>query len=210
MNPKEDQDLDQPKGQFTQSAVLLPKMVAERFQLPSYHLHRRVLRIFGGAFYIRDDSNALVFYSNKKSFKVKTDIRLYTDDSMSQEVLTILARQTIDFASAYDVIDTVTKAKVGVLKRKGFRSMIQDEWIIMDANDQEIGKIVEDNALLALSRRFLVNLIPQTYYVEIGGQRVATFKGNLNPFVYNLSINFFDEGRLDRRIGLAAAVLFRH
>ena len=71
-----------------------------------------------------------------KAFKLKEDIRLYTSEDMQTEVLSIQARKIIDISSAYDVIDSLTGAKVGALKRKGLKSILKDEWIIMDAEDK--------------------------------------------------------------------------
>ena len=60
-------------------------------------------------------------------------------------MLTIQARSWLDFAAAYDVYDPQSGEKVGGLKRKGFKSMIRDEWIFMDADDNDIGLIQEDS-----------------------------------------------------------------
>ncbi|MCG3163467.1 MAG: hypothetical protein JMDDDDMK_04894 [Acidobacteria bacterium] len=85
----------------------------------------------------------------------------------------------------------------------------EDEWVILDSRESEIGLIQEDSAPLALLRRFLTNLIPQTYNVQIGGVPVSTFNQNFNPFVTKLSLDFSTDAgrRLDRRLGLAAVIL---
>ena len=183
--------------------------IPEAFTHESYLVRRKILKLFGAAFHIYDPNGRVVFYSKMKAFKLKEDIRLYTGEDMQTEVLTILARQIIDFSAAYDVIDPATNTKVGVLKRKGLKSILKDEWIIMDAEDKEIGFIKEDSALLALIRRFLTNLIPQTYYGELEGEKVCLFKQNFNPFVMKINLDFSMDrkGLLDRRLGIAAAVL---
>ena len=179
------------------------------FRHTNYLVRRKIFKIFGAAFHIYDPDGNVAFYSKQKAFKLKEDIRLYTGEDMQKEVLTILARNIIDFSAAYDVIDPTTRAKVGVLKRKGLKSMIQDEWVIMDANDQEIGLIKEDSTVLALIRRFLTNLIPQKYYGTVRGQQVCIFKQNFNPFVMKIRLDYSMDTRslLDRRLGIAAAVL---
>lgn len=144
-----------------------------------------------------------------KAFKLREDIRLYTDKDMQTEVLTIEARQILDISAAYDVVDPTTGEKVGMLKRKGLKSVVKDEWIIADANDNEIGLIKEDSMALALIRRFLINLILQRYAGEINGRPVCSFKQNFNPFVMKIMVDFSqDPSRLlDRRLGIAAAIL---
>ena len=46
---------------------------------------------------------------------------------MQVELLSIQARQIIDFSAAYDVYDGSTGSKVGALKRKGMKSILRDE-----------------------------------------------------------------------------------
>jgi uncharacterized protein YxjI len=183
--------------------------MSERFKHAQYLVRRKVFKLFGGAFHIYDPSDEVAFYSQMKAFKLKEDIRLYTGEDMTTEVLTIQARQILDFSSAYDVVDPATKEKVGVLKRKGLKSLFKDEWIFMNAQDKEIGFIREDSVLLALVRRLLTNLIPQKYYGEISGRPVCTFKQNFNPFVMKIRLDFSPDKNnlLDRRLGIAAAVL---
>ena len=156
-------------------------MTVNGFSHSQYLIRRKVLKIFGGAFHIYDASGALVFYSEMKAFKLREDIRLYTGEDMRTEVLTIKARQVIDFSAEYDVVDPVTREKVGVLKRKGFKSMFKDEWILMDRSEQEIGFIKEDSALLALVRRLLTTLIPQKYHGEINGKAGLHVQAEFQP-----------------------------
>lgn len=184
-------------------------MTTDRFDHPWYMIRKQVLRLFGGAFRIYDPDGQLAFFANMKAFKLKEDIRLYTGEDMRTEALVIKARQVLDISAAYDVFDGATGEKVGVLKRKGLKSIVKDEWIIMDPEDREIGIIREDSTLLALLRRFGTNLIPQAFHAEIGPTQVCTFKQNFNPFVLKLKVDFSqDRSRvLDRRLGLAAGVL---
>lgn len=179
------------------------------FTHSTYLVRRKILKLFGAAFHIYDPNGNLAFYSSQKAFKLKEDIRVYTGEDMQNEVLTIKAKQIIDISAAYDVFDPVRQTKVGVLKRKGMKSIIKDEWIIMDANENQIGLIQEDSMMLALLRRFLCNLIPQSYDGVINGQKVCQFKQNFNPFVTKITLDFSmdTQGLLDRRLGIAAAVL---
>lgn len=183
--------------------------IPEVFTHESYLVRRKIFKLFGAAFHIYDPSGRVAFYSKQKAFKLKEDIRIYTGEDMRKEVLTIKARQIIDISAAYDVIDPTTNTKVGALKRKGLKSILKDEWIIMDAEDREIGFIKEDSTLLALIRRFLTNLIPQKYYGELKGECVCLFKQNFNPFVMKINLDFSMDrkGLLDRRLGIAGAVL---
>lgn len=184
-------------------------MSADRFQLDQYLIRRKVLKLFGGAFHIYDAEGNVVFYSKMKAFKLKEDIRLFTGEDMREEILTIHARHAFDISTTYDVLDAMTRTKVGALQRKGLRSLLRDEWTIMDAQDREIGVIREDSTLMAILRRFLTNLIPQKFSVEMDGTQVCSIVQNFNPFVLKLTVDFSVDPRrqLDRRLGIAAGIL---
>ena len=178
------------------------------FQHKQYLLKRQVFAL-AGKFRFYDQSNNLVLFSERKMFKIREDIRVFSDESKTQEVLMIKARQIMDFSAAYDVVDSSTGQKVGALRRKGLASLLRDEWDILDVGDNVIGKLFEDSMGLALIRRFLTNLVPQNYDITIGTDRVADLKQAFNPFAYQLTVDFsMDIGqRLDRRVGIAAAIL---
>lgn len=186
---------------------------AERFGYTNYLICKQVLKLFGGAFRIYDPQGQLALFADMKAFRLREDIRLYTGEDKLVEALVIKARQIIDFSAAYDVVDPTTGAKVGALKRKGWKSLLKDEWIIMDAQDKEIGFIKEDSAALAALRRvssaIWMNLFPQKLHAEIEGRPVCTYQQNFNPFVLNLTVDFSPDFNhaFDRRLGLAAGVL---
>ena len=175
-----------------------------------FELKRQFFKMIGANFRIYDGGGNLVLFSHQKGFRLKEDIRVYFDEGGAYEALSIRARQIFDFAAAYDVIDSVSEQKVGAFKRKGWTSIIRDEWIVMDAEDRELGKVIEDSQAMALLRRFLSNLIPQNYDMLLNdGRRVADYRQHFNPFVYWLSMDFTmdPQDSLDPRLKVAAGVL---
>ncbi len=184
-------------------------MPHDLFAHNTYLVRRKIFKFLGGAFHVYDPNGNVVLYSRQKAFKLKEDIRVFTGEDMTQEVLSIKARNVVDFSAAYDVVDASTGEKVGALRRKGFSSLVRDSWQLLDASDNQIGQIVEDSLGMALLRRLLSNLIPQKFHAEVDGQTVWTFKQNFNPFVLKVTLDFTmdTQNLLDRRLGLAAAVL---
>ncbi|MFZ5988978.1 MAG: hypothetical protein ACOYWZ_17890 [Bacillota bacterium] len=180
-----------------------------RYSHNTYLVRRKILKLLGGAFHFYDPNGQVVFYASMKAFKLKEDIRLYSGEDMQEELLLIKARNVIDFSATYDVFDSTTNEKVGALRRKGLKSMLKDEWIILDAEDNQIGVIKEDNVVLALVRRILTNLVPQRYDCEVNGSKVCTYKQNFNPLVVKVNIDFSPDtaNQYDRRLGIAAGLL---
>ena len=193
-------------------AMTSPAGFKDPFDYPRYIVRRKVFKLLGAAFHVYDEPGNLVMYSKQKAFKLKEDIRLYSDESMKVELLTITARSMIDFSASYDVIDPLAKQKVGALRRKGWSSLARDSWMLLNARDQEIGTVVEDSMIAALVRRFVDAaslFMPQKFHADMGGQTVCTYQQNFNPFVRRLTVDFTHDhnGQLDKRLGLAAAIL---
>ena len=179
------------------------------FQHPTYMLHRQVFAL-AGKFRVYDPLNNLVLFSEQKMFRLREDIRVYSDETKTREVLSIKARQIVDFSAAYDVVDTEMNQKVGALRRKGWRSLLRDEWEVLDENDNVKGLLFEDSMGLAMLRRLLLgSWLPQNYDMSLGEARVADLKQNFNLFRYELNLDFsMDVARtLDRRLGIAAGIL---
>ena len=179
------------------------------FQFPNYLLKRQAIALTG-KFRVYDPLGNLVLFSEQKMFRLREDIRVYSDENKTQEVLAIKARQIVDFSAAYDVMDAAYNQKVGTLRRKGLSSILRDEWQVLDVNDNVVGKLFEDSVALALLRRLLLgSLLPQNYDMTFGETRVADLRQNFNPFRYELNLDFsMDMGRLlDRRLGIAAGIL---
>src|SRR5512146_3013741 len=122
------------------------------FQHNAYLLKRQVFALTG-KFRIYDAAENLLLFSEQKMFRLSEDIRVYGDEDKNREILMIKARQIIDFSAAYDVIDSVSGQKVGALRRKGWKSLLRDEWEVLDVNDTVVGLLFEDSVNLALLRR---------------------------------------------------------
>ena len=179
------------------------------FQFPTYLLKRQAIALTG-KFRFYDPAGRLVLFSEQKMFRLREDIRVYDSEDKSREVLSIKARQIMDFSAAYDVVDTELNQKVGVLRRKGLRSILRDEWEVLDADDRIIGQLFEDSVGMALLRRLLLgSWLPQNYDLTVGETRVADLKQNFNLFRYELNLDFSMDTlhRLDRRVGIAAGIL---
>ncbi|MBI5839008.1 MAG: hypothetical protein HZB19_02790 [Chloroflexi bacterium] len=179
------------------------------FEHTNYLLKRQVFAL-AGKFRYYDSMGNLVMFSEQKMFRLREDIRIYSDESKTQEVLMIKARQIVDFSAAYDVVDSATGQKVGALRRKGLKSILRDEWEVLDVGDNVIGLLFEDSMGLALLRRLIAGtLLPQNYDITLGADRVADLKQRFNLFAYQLDVDFSMDisRRLDRRIGLAAGIL---
>lgn len=183
----------------------------DHFPAKSYTLRTLPFKLFGGGIELYDPSGALCGYVHQKAFKLKEDIVLFADEERTRELLRIEARTMQDISGVYEVVDPSSDREVGGLRRSGAKSLLRDSWSILDAGGEEVGTISEDSAAMATARRLLPlgALIPQGFEGEIRDRPVFRFEQKFNPFVLYLDLDFHRdvEGRLDRRLGIAAGIL---
>lgn len=186
----------------------LAPISAPIFQHDRFTAHQRIFT-FKPQFHFRDIGGSTLAFVQKKVFSWKDEIRIFTDETHSMELLTVKARKIIDWGAAFDVTDSINHQNAGTLKRRGWKSLVRSEWIIADPNGQEIGRIRENSTFLAFLRRLLSNLLPQTYSFEVLGQQVGRARQKLNFFVPRMEADFSTDLQrlLDRRLAVAAVVL---
>ncbi len=180
-----------------------------RFSGDHYYAKSKFPSFFHDQFYIYGpDEESVRFFVEQKAFKLKEAIKVYSDESKQNVCLEIQARDVMDFSGTYDV-ETPDGEYVGALRRKGMKSLVRDEWEILDSRDQVMGKVQEDSTAKALMRRFLSDLIPQTFHVEIDGEQVGIFEQRFWPFSprYDIDFSIDEHDRLDPRLGVASIVL---
>jgi hypothetical protein len=187
--------------------------MVELLEADTYLIRKKVLKILGEAFHIyTDDSQTeLLGYCELKAFKLKEDIRIYTDEKKTTELISIKARSILDFSAGYDVVDAQSGSSLCTFKRKGMKSLFKDTYILLDQQDQEYAELSEDSGLLGLIRRFVpfANiLIPQIFHLRgnDGGGSVE-YTQKMNPIVQRLTVTGAQSGGFDPRVVLAGGML---
>lgn len=176
-----------------------------RYDESSFQAKRNFFSFLNQKFEIYGPGGDLRFYVSKAAFRAKEEITVYADRDESEPVMSINARQVIDFSAAYDVT-TPDGEHVGALQRHGMQSMFRDEWSIQGSDGRDVGKIQEDSPMKAFLRRFLSDLIPQTFFVTARGRRVATFEQHFNPFILTYDIHIDNDGSIDPRLIIAGVI----
>lgn len=173
----------------------------------NYLIRRKVLCFFGAQFHIYDANQNLIGFCKQKAFKLKEDIRIYTDESCARELVVILARNVIDFSACYDVIDPVNGTLLGSWKRQGWNSLVRDSWEVYDPYGVKIAELSEDSMGLALVRRLLTNLVPQDFELRNANGLQTVYKQCFNPFIYKLQVALQPNCNMHPYMILAGGVL---
>lgn len=177
-----------------------------------YVLRRKVLALTGNSFHVYASDGSLAAFCRQKAFRLREDIRVYTDEDRRSELLTLRARSIIDFGATYDV-SLPTGERLGSFRRKGMKStFVRDEWKVFDERDREIARLREAGDW-ALARRWIdwiAFLVPQRYELRTieGDRLIATFRQRFNLIVLTLGIEIHEDHEiLDDLFVLATACL---
>ncbi len=95
-------------------------------------------------FTITDTEGNFVGYVRQKLLKIKEEVKVFSDESRTQELFNINATKWLDFNSTYNVTD-VNGVYFGSVKRHGMRSLWRATYSIMDENEQVIFTVSEKN-----------------------------------------------------------------
>jgi len=176
-----------------------------------YTIRRKVFKILGAGFHIYDHSGALVGYCKQRALRIREDLRIYTDETCSEELLVISTRSVFDISGAYTVSLRSGDA-IGAFKRHGIRSVLRDKWSVFGPGGEPLGEIREDSAWRALVRRgheLLAALVPQRFeFLGPDERRFATYRTHMNPVVHRLGVAIHEQDDLvDELLILAGGCL---
>ena len=159
-----------------------------------------------------------ICFVEQKRFKFKEDIRFYTDEGKTQELLRIKARQAFDPRATYDVTDDLG-AKIGGIQKVFGASLLRSTFRILGADGEEVATATEKSMPIAITRRAVgfipyvenvANWLPIPYHFIfkrgeqiIGENTRQTFKIR---DVYHIDMSLDSERVLDRRLVLALSV----
>ncbi len=190
----------------------MPAAPVPLFETDRFEAQKKMLKLVGGSFFLRDLNGRLLAYSKQKAFKLKEDIAVFEDEEMTRKLLQIQADRILDYAASYSVVDAITNIKVGSLRRKGWTSVLRDSWEVLDAAGTVRGKVVEDNPALALIRRFIDFaglFLPETFHIEYDGKTVGTMKQNFLgiPPKFTVDLTADVDRVFPRQLAVATVVL---
>ena len=155
-------------------------------------------------------------FVEQKRFTFKEDIRFYTDESKSTELLRIKARQRFDPRATYDVTGA-DGHKIGEIRKVFGTSLLRSTYAI-NSNDGTV-TAQEQNPVVALFRRLVqfipyvgdfADWLPIAYDFEFRrGEQVLGHNRRRRwqwRDVYDLDFTLDPQKTIDRRLVLAAAV----
>ncbi len=174
-----------------------------------YKIRKKVLAI-GNKYWIEDASGNLIGFCKQKILKLKEDIRIYSDESMTQQIFKIQQEQIFDAWGTFVITDSQRASVLGYIKRGFLSDFGRDAWEIQDVNRQPIGRIFEQSLGRALARKYLPGggLVPEQMTVELNGKEIAKINQDFKIIgdIWNMDILDVPPD-FDRRVLLACMLL---
>ena len=183
------------------------------WQGQSYTVKERRLT-FGRQYIVLDGSGNTIAYCRQKMFRLKEDIRFYADKERTQEIFRLAAQKVMDFKAAVNVIDSSTGAVVASIRRKGWKSLLKDEWMFFAPDGRQFGTLHEQGGFRAFMRRWghlASTFVPARYTLHVGPegqQRVAaTVRERFQLWGDTYDLDRDPAAPFDARLLVAAVVL---
>jgi hypothetical protein len=152
-------------------------------------------------------------FVRQKKLALKEDIRFFADETESEELFRLKARQVIEIRGRFDVL-MPDGARIGTLEKVFGASLLRSTWRILDANEAEVAMAQEKSVPLALLRR-VIDLVPYGEFVPIlfrftilmDGREVGELRRPVGVRDrYILRLHGDPERGIDRRVTVALAI----
>jgi hypothetical protein len=154
-----------------------------------------------------------VAFVRQKKLSIREDIRFFADESETDELFRMKARQVFDVRGRYDVTSPEGE-RIGTLEKVLGISFIRSTWRVYDASEQQVALAQEKSIHVALLRR-LIDFVPYGEFAPIVFQFTILMDGRevgeLRRPVgvrdrYTLTLGGDPDRRLDRRVAVALGI----
>jgi hypothetical protein len=154
-----------------------------------------------------------VAFVRQKKLSIREDIRFFADESETDELFRMKARQVFDVRGRYDVTSPDGE-RIGTLEKVLGISLIRSTWRVYDASEQQVALAQEKSIHVALFRR-LIDFVPYGEFAPVvfqftilmDGREVGELRRPLGVRDrYTLSLGADPDRRLDRRVAVALGI----
>jgi hypothetical protein len=154
-----------------------------------------------------------VAFVRQKKLSIREDIRFLADESETEELFRLKARQVFDVRGRYDVA-TPDGERIGTLEKVFGISLLRSTWRVYGADEQQVALAQEKSIHVALFRR-LIDFVPYgelapvvfQFTILIDGREVGELRRPLGiRDRYTLILSGDPDRRLDRRVAVALAI----
>jgi hypothetical protein len=154
-----------------------------------------------------DEAGAPVAFVRQKKLAIREDLRFFADETESEELFRVKARQMVDVGGRYDVT-TPAGERIGILQRRFAQTLLRTTWTILAADEGLVAEVTESSMARAVLRRVVDIPILYHFSILVDGKQVGEVKRVLtlrDRYVMTLGGDF--DRRIDRRLAVALLVV---
>jgi hypothetical protein len=157
-----------------------------------------------------NEAGAPVAFVRQKKLAIREDLRFFADESESEELFRVKARQAVDVGGRYDVT-TPAGERIGVLQRRFAQTLLRTTWVILDADEGALAEVTESSMARGILRRVAdIFDVPILYHFSIlvEGRQVGEVRRILTlRDRYVMTLGGDIDRRIDRRLAVALLVV---
>jgi hypothetical protein len=189
-------------------ASAVSPLTAPVFQQDHFYV-RQTRSSWSPRLYFQDDLGRTLAFVRNLSYEYSQEIRVFTDPTLSFELLAIKPVSHSGDAEEFAVTDSLTRELAGSIRHTHPARQARQAWCLLSVAAQETSVIQENSAFLAILRRYLTEFIPQGYtlYVDADAVGAAFPEGNVLARAMEIDLTRDQAKLVDRRLVIAAMVL---
>ncbi len=163
----------------------------------------------GKKYIIEDEEGNQIAYCEKESPRLKEDIKIYEDEEKDETLFRIEQKSLTKFTGLFEVLDHTSEGEdvIGYLRRDGFRSLVRDQWSVLDDDKNEIAVLRSDYPLKDLLRFKGLKKIPHRYEIFQDGKKIGVFKQRVSLHnAYRLQIRGREKEEINRKVLISLSI----
>ena len=126
------------------------------------------------------------------------DLKFYTDETKTSEMLHIKQRNWVDAWGTFDLFDSSNNEHICTFKRKYWAGILQRTWMVTDPAGQELFQIQEDNIMKSIIRRIGGSYFPPLEMLLRTNMNFRTLDGGKDFGDLNRKFSFRDRYEVSR------------
>lgn len=152
---------------------------------PVLHIKKQFFLLPGTKIRILDTNMRLVAKAYGLPFRLKEKIEIYSDEAMRYKIMTSHTTKILDWSVSFTLTQTNNKKPAGSLRRKGWSSeFVQDSWVIMNEDNEQIANVTEDSVQRGIIRRYILGrFLPQRYHLTTSAGHTLILQQQWNLFL---------------------------
>ena len=168
-----------------------------------YRIKRPLFSFFERTFRVFTADGQLIMFIRHPLMRLREEFMVFADEEMTRPLLRVKSRQVIAINFSYDVFDAATGQLLGSVQKRGWKSIVRDTFLILDAQGAEVGRCEEQG--WSILRRFLP-ILTSRHGIFVQGAQVGAVRQVFRFITKEFEVDL-GPSPLDPRFVLAVALL---